>query len=279
MDFITKNLNLFTKYFTKCFIKWVLRVLISILIFYNNTLLAIGLSEIKVNSYLNEPLRASIKITGAEELDPVSLIADLANAKDFMRAGIPRSFLLSHLKFETKNFNEDLIVHISSNIVIKDPVLDFLLQLTWPEGTMIKSYSILLNPKPVEQKNINTNLDKQLVTDKKAVVDPSKVNNTDAIFASSLEQPNENELLINNKLDYTNNKLNPKKNPKIKNLENFTNIEPNSNHLENLNYLNDNQKDNPNSYSLLTKLINNLQNFSENSNKNKINYQKLLELT
>ncbi len=269
MDFITKNLNLFTKYFTKCFIKW---ILIGIIIFYNNTLLAIGLSEIKVNSYLNEPLSASIKITGAEELDPVSLIADLADAKDFMRAGIPRPFLLSHLKFETKKFNEDLIVYIYSNIVIKDPFLDFLLQLTWPEGTMIKSYSILLDPKPVEKKNVNANLYKQLVTDKKAVVDPSKVNNTDAIFASSLEQPNENELLINNK-------LNPKKNSKIKNLENSTNIEPNSNHLENLNYLNDNQKDNSNSYSLLNKLINNLQNFSENSRKNKINYQKLLELT
>jgi hypothetical protein len=286
VDFITKNLNLFTKnfnnYFTKFFITWLLRGLVGIIFFYNNTSLAIGLSEIKVNSYLNEPLSASIKITGAEELDPVSLLAELADAKDFMRAGIPRAFLLSHLKFEIKNFKDDLIINISSNIVIKDPFLDFLLQLTWPEGTMIKSYNILLDPKPVEQKNINTNtnLDKQLIADPKAVVDSStNLNNPDAIFGTSLEQPKENELLIDNKLNLHGNKLDPKKNSKIKNLENFTNIEPNTNHIESLNYINDNNKDNTNSNSLLTKLINNLQNFSENPKKSKINYQKILELT
>ncbi|MGD0466642.1 MAG: hypothetical protein ABSA84_08105 [Gammaproteobacteria bacterium] len=151
---------------------------------------AVSLGELKVYSYLNEPLSAEIILNGVEEIDTNNILVELASSKDFMRTGIPRPFFLSKLKFEVVRKNDTTVIYVSTNKSVKEPYLDFLIQTVWPEGKIVKSYTALLDPTPDNLTNRDIPISKQ-----KSI--PSGVNKkgfSDAIFATSLEDPMENEL-------------------------------------------------------------------------------------
>lgn len=114
----------------------------------SNHVMAVGLGKLTVNSHLNELLSAEIVLTGVNDIEINNIIASIASPKDFMRAGIPRPFFLSDLRFETKRKNNTTIIHIYTKKIIKNPFLDFLIELVWPDGKLIKGYTILLDPKP-----------------------------------------------------------------------------------------------------------------------------------
>ncbi len=159
---------------------------------------AISLGNLKVYSYLNEALNAEIILDNIDELDNSNILVELANPKDFIRAGIPRPFFLSKLKFDVVRKNDITLIHISTKKAVKDPLLDFLIQVTWPDGKLVKSYTILLDPSPYKDKQAEINapaIGKQQympdVVNKKGL--------SDAIFATSLEDPMENELSLEHK--------------------------------------------------------------------------------
>ncbi len=60
---------------------------------------AVSFGELKTYSNLGEPLYAEIELRDSKDLDPNTLSANLADAKDFVRAGIERPYILTDFAF------------------------------------------------------------------------------------------------------------------------------------------------------------------------------------
>lgn len=110
---------------------------------------SLGFGQIKLYSYLNEPLDAAIELEGAEDIDPSHLIVSLASVEDFKRIELARPYFLSNLRFEVVQQNKKAILKVTSEEAIKQPYLEFLVLLTWPEGRVVRDYTLLLDPAPL----------------------------------------------------------------------------------------------------------------------------------
>ena len=107
---------------------------------------AVGLGEITVNSSLNEPLAANIQIINSTGLQKNQLLVSLASAEAFERAGVSRDFFLSRLQFSVaRDSANQLTIKVITDQPVVEPYLDFLVQLQWPEGRVMRSYTLLLD--------------------------------------------------------------------------------------------------------------------------------------
>ena len=106
----------------------------------------LGLGEIEVNSALNQKLDADIALLSATPEDAEQLIVKLAPAAEFSRAGIDRPYLLNSLRFSTEQKNGQLFIKVTTPKPVREPFLNFLLELDWPKGHLLREYTILLDP-------------------------------------------------------------------------------------------------------------------------------------
>jgi len=100
---------------------------------------ALGLGKLELQSALNQPFKARVELLSAtaDELD--SLKISLADQEAFDRAGIQRSFLLTELRFriqETESGSDYIRIH--SNDPIREPFLNFLLEINWSKGRLFR---------------------------------------------------------------------------------------------------------------------------------------------
>ena len=102
---------------------------------------ALGLGEITVHSALNQPLRADIDLVDAAGLEEGDLSVSLATADEFSRAGVERVFFLNDLKFTPILRGNRSLIRVSSNKVVNEPFLNFLVQLNQPNGRVLREYT------------------------------------------------------------------------------------------------------------------------------------------
>lgn len=108
---------------------------------------ALGVGEVTLKSALNQPLVAEIELLDAKTLAPGEVIPGLASAEDFNRAGIDRPYFLTDLTFtpvlrpDGKN-----IIRVSSSKPVREPYLNFLVEVLWPSGRLLREYTLLLDP-------------------------------------------------------------------------------------------------------------------------------------
>ncbi|MEX0622892.1 MAG: FimV/HubP family polar landmark protein, partial [Saccharospirillum sp.] len=108
---------------------------------------ALGLGDIELNSNLNEPLDADIELTQLRGLTAGEIIPTLASNAAFVRAGIERSFFLSNIRFSLEeNEAGDLIIALETRQPVREPFLNFLVEVNWPGGRLLKEYTLLLDP-------------------------------------------------------------------------------------------------------------------------------------
>jgi len=108
---------------------------------------ALGLGGIRTDSALHEPFLGHIEVYDltAEELDAVKV--NLAPEAEFTKAGSPRPQFLTRLTFIPEVAAGDRVqVRVSSPEPIREPYLDFLVEVTWPKGRLVKGYTVLLDP-------------------------------------------------------------------------------------------------------------------------------------
>ena len=103
---------------------------------------AVGLSEIEVDSALNERFSASIDLLDADDLGDGEIIVSLASREDFERIGVERFFFLTDLQFSVDLDGTPKIV-VSSGKSISEPYLNFIVEVIWPKGRLLKEYTIL----------------------------------------------------------------------------------------------------------------------------------------
>jgi pilus assembly protein FimV len=112
-----------------------------------NVVWALGLGEIELNSALNERLDAKIDLLDANGLQPAEVLVSLASGEDFERVGVERFFFLTDLRFEvTYGAGGAATVAVSSSQAVTEPYLNFLVEVLWPSGRLLKEYTLLLDP-------------------------------------------------------------------------------------------------------------------------------------
>ncbi len=108
---------------------------------------AMGFGNIKLNSALNEPLNADIGLLSATVDDVSGLTVKLASPAAFTHAGIDRPAFLTSLKMKIKSRADDTFyIHLTSVQPVREPFLDFLLELSWYNGRILREYTVLLDP-------------------------------------------------------------------------------------------------------------------------------------
>jgi pilus assembly protein FimV len=108
---------------------------------------ALGLGEIHVDSGLNERLAAEIDIVGATALDLTDLRAAVANRETFLRYGVDRPAFLSSATFNvTQDGQGRPVLAVHSTESFTDPVVNFLVDLHWRNGELVRQYTLLLDP-------------------------------------------------------------------------------------------------------------------------------------
>ncbi len=106
----------------------------------------LGLGEIEVNSALNQKLNADIELLSAAPEDAETIIIKLASRKEFLRAGLDRPYLLNDLRFKAIEINGVPYIKVSSGSPIREPFLNFLVEIDWPNGHLLREYTVLLDP-------------------------------------------------------------------------------------------------------------------------------------
>jgi pilus assembly protein FimV len=108
---------------------------------------ALGLGSIDMQSALNQPLAAVIELTSATGTDLSQVKISLASREDHQRAGLSRTRILSDFRFNVETgSNGQPVVRISSHDAIHEPFLEFMLQLEWSNGRLLRQYTVLVDP-------------------------------------------------------------------------------------------------------------------------------------
>ena len=108
---------------------------------------ALGLGDIDLDSALNQPLKAHIALHSVNQVELDDVKVDLASPDAFARAGIERPFHLSGLRFNARLNNQGLpVVVVSSKEPVREPFLNFLVEVNWPKGRLVREYTVLLDP-------------------------------------------------------------------------------------------------------------------------------------
>lgn len=106
----------------------------------------IGLGEIQLSTPLNEPLRAEIQLLQVGDLGENDLLIGLAPKADFEAAGVERLFFLTSLKFSLELDNpKGPMVVVSTDAPVREPYLNFLLEVQWPNGRLLREYTLLMD--------------------------------------------------------------------------------------------------------------------------------------
>jgi len=109
--------------------------------------LPLGIGEIHLHSALNQHLNAEIKLTVDPTENPADVSVRLAPPEKFDQAGVVWNYFLSKVRFEpVVQANGSILVKITSREVLTEPFLDFLLEVSWPQGSMTREFTLLIDP-------------------------------------------------------------------------------------------------------------------------------------
>ena len=107
---------------------------------------AVSLGHITLESSLNQPLRASILLGNVQRLTPQDVRVGLAPRTAFQAMGVDWSSNLSDLDFRAVSSESGLRIELSTEASIVEPYLNFVLELVWPNGRLVREYTVLLDP-------------------------------------------------------------------------------------------------------------------------------------
>ncbi|WP_223592904.1 FimV/HubP family polar landmark protein [Pseudomonas sp. A-R-19] len=108
---------------------------------------ALGLGELTLKSTLNQPLVAEIELLDVKDLTAAELVPSLASPEDFAKAGVDRQAFLNDLTFTpVLNASGKSILRVTSSKPLSEPMVKFLVQVMWPNGRLLRDYSVLLDP-------------------------------------------------------------------------------------------------------------------------------------
>ena len=106
---------------------------------------ALGLGGITVESALNQRLRARIELVEIGDTSLADIAVALASGDDFERLGIERVDFLRNIDFTIETDAQGSYVTLTTNQVVREPYLSFVLDTRWPSGRLLSEQTILLD--------------------------------------------------------------------------------------------------------------------------------------
>jgi pilus assembly protein FimV len=123
------------------------RLSLALVLLLSSEVWAVGLGDIRLDSALNEPLRAEIELLSATADELASLEISLASADTFSRYGIDRPVYLQQIRFDVISSGADgAFVRLTSPVNMTEPFLTFLVEASWPGGRLLREYTVFLDP-------------------------------------------------------------------------------------------------------------------------------------
>ena len=107
---------------------------------------AAGLGKLTVLSSLGQPVRAEIELTTVGKDESGALAAKIASPEAFRQAGIEYTSVLNALRFAVEQRGDKQFIRVSSSQPVNEPFVDMLLELSSPNGRLVREYTFLLDP-------------------------------------------------------------------------------------------------------------------------------------
>lgn len=105
----------------------------------------LGLGEITMRSYLNEPLKAEVNLLDVKNLTGEDIRIRLGTQEDFDRLGVDRAYFLTSIKFEVVVDGDESKIVLTTDKPLLEPYLDFLIETRWPAGRLLREYTVLVD--------------------------------------------------------------------------------------------------------------------------------------
>ncbi|MQG95943.1 FimV/HubP family polar landmark protein [Pseudomonas sp. MN1F] len=107
---------------------------------------ALGLGELTLKSAQNQPLDAEIELLDVRDLTAAEVAPSLAPPEEFSKAGVELPGYLEDLTFTPViNPNGKSVLRVTSSQPLPGTVVKFLVQVMWPQGRLLRDYSVLLD--------------------------------------------------------------------------------------------------------------------------------------
>ncbi|MDP4598626.1 MAG: peptigoglycan-binding protein LysM, partial [Pseudomonadales bacterium] len=132
----------------------------------------LGLGKLDLQSALNQQFVAEIELTNSTGLAVEEILPNLASQLDFDRVGIERTYELMDLRFKVVDLDADRkIIRVTSTRPVTEPFLNFLVEVLWPNGRILREYTVLLDPPIFTGEGIRT--EEGILPLQAATVEPS----------------------------------------------------------------------------------------------------------
>lgn len=107
----------------------------------------LGLGEITLRSALNQPLEAEIALLALRPDETDSVTVKLASNATFEQSGVERTPLHSELRFKLQQkATGDYYIRAYTQPPVKEPFVNFLVEINWSAGRLVREYTVLLDP-------------------------------------------------------------------------------------------------------------------------------------
>lgn len=126
----------------------VLLTVVSSSLIYSGMASALGMGDITLHSALNQPLAAEIDLLDVGNLSSDEIRVVLASSSDFARVGIERPVFLQDLSFTPVIDGNRSRIRVVSNKPVREPYLNFLVEITRAKSRLLREYTVLLDPLP-----------------------------------------------------------------------------------------------------------------------------------
>lgn len=113
---------------------------------YSGLVPALGLGEITLHSALSQPLDAEIKLIDVGDLSDGDMRVRLAPADVFSRSGVERLYFFNDLRFTPLLRGGNSIIRVVSSQPVREPYLNFIVEVVRPNGKLYREYTVLLDP-------------------------------------------------------------------------------------------------------------------------------------
>lgn len=107
---------------------------------------ALSLGEIRAGSYLNQPLSAEIPVSSDVPGELAGLSVTVAPAETYTQFGLSWAAALADLRIVVVPGPAGGMIRLTSVQPIADPFLTLLLELRWPQGRLLREFTVLLDP-------------------------------------------------------------------------------------------------------------------------------------
>jgi len=121
-------------------------LIFSLILWMPGAVFALGLGDIDLKSALNQTFAAEIPVSTDSEYDIAALNVGLASNDTFEKYGLERAAFLNSFEFEIVANGANGVVLITSTEPVVEPFVTLLLEISSPQGRLLREYTVLLDP-------------------------------------------------------------------------------------------------------------------------------------